>query len=394
MVRQQHIVIVGAGIVGLSTAYALLTQGIRNVTILEQEVIDHARSSSHGFSRLLRFEYGPDALYSNMVRLSIKRWKNLEQVVGRTLFTPTGLLMLGNNDDRITQSSYQIVRGLGVPAEQLSKEACGLRFPQFNTQRYNLCIYNQEAGILHASTCLQSLRDLILDLGGEIYEYSRVTRITKDSQLRPILLHLSSGHEITADQVVLATGSWIHRLLAHLHLPVRMTRQYLLYFSGLPVSTYGTGAFPSFMAGDIYGFPIHQGCNGWVKATSHAFGTPTDPDHVTHQDDLAIDTISTQIRELLPELKHAQIAHVDSCMYDVTPDEDFILDRLPSDPRVIFATGLSGHGFKFGLLLGELLSSLVCNTEPAVPLDRFRISRFAYRRTQEIERYLASTSLV
>ena len=362
MGRQQHIVIVGAGIVGLSTAYSLLTQGIRNVTILEQEVVDHARSSSHGFSRLLRFEYGPDALYSNMVRLSIKRWKNLEQVVGRTLYTPTGLLMLGNNDDTITQSSYQIVRGLGVPAEQLSKEACGLRFPQFNTQRYNLCIYNQEAGILHASTCLQSLRDLILDLGGEIYESCRVTRITNDSQLRPIYLHLSSGKEIMADRVVLATGSWIHRLLAHLHLPVRMTRQYLLYFSGLPVSTYGTGAFPSFMAGDIYGFPIHQGCNGWVKATSHAFGTPTDPDHVTPQDDLAIDTISTQIRELLPGLKHAQIARVDSCMYDVTPDEDFILDRLPSDPRVIFATGLSGHGFKFGLLLGELLSSLVLHT--------------------------------
>ena len=378
MVRQQHIVIVGAGIVGLSTAYSLLNRGIRNVTILEQEVVDHTRSSSHGFSRLLRFEYGPDAFYSNMVKLSLKRWKNLEQVVGRTLYTPTGLLMLGHNDDTITQSSYQIVRGLGLPVEQLSKRACRLRFPQFNTQRYNLYIYNKEAGILHASTCLQTLRDLILDLGGEIYESCRVTRMTNDSPLRPILLHLSSGHEIVADRVVLATGSWIHRLLAHLHLPVRMTRQYLLYFSGLPVSTYGTGAFPSFMAGDIYGFPIHQGCNGWVKATSHAFGTPTDPDHVTPQDELDIATISTQIRELLPELKHAQIARVDSCMYDVTPDEDFILDRLPSDPRVIFATGLSGHGFKFGLLLGEILNSLVCKTEPPVPSGRFHLSRFVH----------------
>jgi monomeric sarcosine oxidase len=393
MVRQQHIVIVGAGIVGLSTAYSLLTQGIRNVTILEQEVVDHTRSSSHGFSRLLRFEYGPDAFYSNMVKLSLKRWKKLERVAGHTLYTPTGLLMLGNDDDSITQSSLHIARGMGLPVEQLSKGACRLRFPQFNTQRYNLSIYNKEAGILHASTCLQTLRDLILDLGGEIYESCRVTRITNDSPLRPILLHLSSGHEIVAGRVVLATGSWIHRLLAHLHLPVRMTRQYLLYFSGLPVSTYGTGAFPSFIAGDIYGFPIHLGCNGWVKATSHAFGTPTDPDHVTPQDDLAIATISTQIRELLPGLNHAQIARVDSCMYDVTPDEDFILDRLPSDPRVIFATGLSGHGFKFGLLLGEILSSLVLHTEPPVPLDSFRLSRFAYRQTREIKTYLASTSL-
>ncbi len=383
MVRQQHIVIVGAGIVGLSTAYSLLTQGIRNVTILEQEVVDHARSSSHGFSRLLRFEYGPDAFYSNMVRLSLKRWKNLEQVVERTLYTSTGLLMLGNDDDTFTQSSYHVVRGLGLPAEELSKEACRLRFPQFNTQPYNLSIYNHEAGILHASTCLQTLRDLILDFGGEIYESCRVTRITNDSQLLPIRLHLSSGQEIIADRLVLAAGSWIHRLLAHLHLPVRMTRQYLLYFSGLPVSAYGTGAFPSFIAGDIYGFPIHQGCNGWIKATSHAFGVPIDPDNVTPQDDQVIAKISMQLRELLPELNHAQIARVDSCMYDVSPDEDFILDRLPSDPRIIFATGLSGHGFKFGVLLGELLSSMVCDTVPPVPLERFRLSRFANRQVRQ-----------
>jgi monomeric sarcosine oxidase len=383
MVRQQHIVIVGAGIVGLCTAYSLLTRGIRNVTILEQEVVDHTRSSSHGFSRLLRFEYGPEAFYSNMVRLSLKRWKKLEHASGHTLYTPTGLLLLGNDDDMLTKSSYHVVRGMGLPVELLSKESCRLRFPQFNTRSYDLCIYNHEAGILHASTSLHTLRDLILDLGGVMYESCRVARITNDSPLRPISLHLSSGQEIVADRVVLATGSWIHRLLSNTHLPVRMTRQYLLYFSGLPTSDYGTGAFPSFIAGDIYGFPIHQGCNGWVKATSHAFGAPTDPDNVTPQDDQAITTISKQIRELLPALNDAHIARIDSCMYDVSPDEDFILDRLPSDPRVIFATGLSGHGFKFGPLLGDILSSLVSTTEPPVPLDRFRLSRFTHLQAHQ-----------
>src|SRR5436305_452501 len=188
MVRQQHIVIVGAGIVGLSTAYALLTQGIRNVTVLEQEMVDHTHSSSHGFSRLLRFEYGPEAFYSNMVSLSLKRWKNLEHVSGRTLYTPTGLLMLGNDDDKLTKSSYHVLRGMGLPVEQLSQESCRLRFPQFNIRSYNLCMYNHEAGILHASTSLQTLRDLILDMGGEIYESCRVTRITNESPRLPIRL--------------------------------------------------------------------------------------------------------------------------------------------------------------------------------------------------------------
>ncbi len=182
---------------------------------------------------------------------------------------------------------------------------------------------------------------------------------------------------------MLATGSWIHRLLDDLRLPVRMTRQYLLYFASLSPSLFSAGTFPAFIAGDLYGFPIHRGCNGWVKATSHEFGIPIDPDEVTSPDELVISGITRQLRELLPALNNAELVHIDSCMYDVTPDEDFILDRLPSDPRVIFATGLSGHGFKFGLLLGELLSSMVCDTQPPVPLDRFRLSRFAHMLTQQ-----------
>ncbi len=383
MVRQQHIVIVGAGIVGLSTAYALLTQGIRNVTVLEQAAVDHDRSSSHGFSRLLRFEYGSDAFYSNMVSLSLKRWRKLQEIARRTIYTPTGLLVLGNEDDSFTQSSYQIAQRLGLPMERLSKENCIQRFPHFDTQAYDILTYNQKAGVLHASTCLQTLRDLVLDLGGKICEACRVTQFTSDSQLHPIRLRLNSATEISADRVVLATGSWIHRLLADLRLPVRMTRQYLLYFAGLSPSLFSAGTFPAFIAGDLYGFPIHRGCNGWVKATSHEFGIPIDPDEVTSPDELVISGITRQLRELLPALNNADLVHIDSCIYDVTPDEDFILDRLPSDPRVIFATGLSGHGFKFGLLLGELLSSMVCDTQPPVPLDRFRLSRFAHMLTQQ-----------
>ena len=86
-----------------------------------------------------------------------------------------------------------------------------------------------------------------------------------------------------------------------------------------------------------------------------------------------------RLRELLPALEQAELVQVDSCMYDVTPDEDFILDRLPHDPRVVFATGLTGHGFKFGLLLGEILSSMVCNIQPPVPLERFQLARFSHQ---------------
>src|SRR5690348_14693447 len=233
MVHQQRIVIVGAGIVGLSTAYALLSEGMQQVIILEQEAVDHRRANSHGASRLLRFEYGPDAFYSHMVHLSLSRWQRLQHITRRTLYTQTGLLALGTEDDNVTQESYQVLRGLGLPIERLSEMVCRQRFPQFATQAYDIVTYNAEAGILHASNCLHILKDCITDLGGAIYESCRVTSLTSESLLRPVRLHLSSGDQLQADRVVLATGSWVHHLLADLHLPVRLTRQYLLYFAGL-----------------------------------------------------------------------------------------------------------------------------------------------------------------
>ncbi len=389
--RQQRIVIVGAGIVGLSTAYALLTQGFQHVTILEQEHVDHARSTSHGDSRLLRFEYGAKTLYSEMVRLSLASWKQLECATKRTLYTRTGLLVSGTEHDCFTRSSYMTMRKLGFPVEHLSVQRCQQRFPQFATEPYTMLTYNAEAGILHASTCLRALKERILALGGIICESCRVTHVNHEIQYRPIRLFCEdssndkdgrngrNSRDISADHVVLATGPWVHRLLADLNLPIQLTRQYLLYFSGLPLPSFGVNSFPAFITNDLYGFPVQQMHNGqyWLKAATHTFGPTIDPDDTREMDERFVAHTARRLRELIPALQQARLVHVDSCMYDVSPDEDFILDRLPGDPRIVFATGLSGHGFKFGPLLGELLSSLLFDTAPAVPLNCFQLARFS-----------------
>jgi monomeric sarcosine oxidase len=379
MVVQQRIIIIGAGIVGLSTAYALLKQGKQRVTLLEQATVDHAGGTSHGFSRLLRFEYGSDAHYSRMVQLSLERWKQLEVASGRTLYIPTGVLVASSSEDDFTRASYKVVREMGLPIEYISEEQCNRRFPQFATQTYDAITYNAEGGILRASFCLQTLRDLVLAMGGEIVEANRVSRMVYGDVCRPVQLSLTSGQVIAADRVVIAAGPWIHHLLPEVELPVRMTRQYLFYFAGLPVTSYAAGAFPAFMAGDLYGFPIHEGCNGWVKAASHDFGYSVSPDDRPPPDRAVIERIRDSLSVLLPALHNAPLARIDSCIYDIAPDEHFILDRLPDDPRIVIATGLSGHGFKFGLLLGELLSSLLCDTKPVVPMEHFELARFAQK---------------
>ena len=379
MARQQHHIIIGAGIIGLSTAYALLSQGKGQqcVTVLEQEAVDHTRGTSHGFSRLLRFEYGSDPLYTNMVRLSLDRWHSLERAAGRELYTRSGVLTLGKQQDHSTLASYRLLRAFGLPIELLQEEESRRRFPQFETSAFDTFVYNSEGGILHASTCLQVLRDRIRALGGEIQERCRVIYLEHGQMSRPVRLGLASGEVLDADRVVVAAGPWAHSLLGYMKLPVQVTRQYLLYFAGLSPSAFAAGRFPAFLADNLYGFPIHRGCNGWVKAASHDAGMSVSPDDSTSPDQAVLARIRQQLDALLPALRSAYVARVVSCVYDMSPDGDFILDRLPDDPRVIVATGLSGHGFKFGLLLGEVLCSMVRHARPVIPVERFRLDRFS-----------------
>lgn len=377
-----NVAIIGAGIVGLSTAYALLCKGVKNVYLLEQSSIGHTRGTSYGLSRLLRFEYGSDLLYTRMVRQSQQAWRSLERRSQTTLYTRTGMLVLGREDDKDILSSYRLLRDEGLPIEMLSRQTCHMLFPQFNTQNYEIFTYNVDAGLLHASICLQTLKSLILDMGGKIITGCRVIRITHENSRMPIRLLMEDHADLVTERLVLATGPWVHTLLADLRLPVRMTRQYALYFVGLPASAFALPNFPAFMADDLYGFPIHnsnvKGYDpGWLKVASHTFGPPADPDAPPIIEQSSITKLTERLCGLFPQLRQSTLAHVDACMYDVSPDEDFILDYHPDDPRIVFATGLSGHGFKFGPLLGEILGSLLYQTAPIVPTERFRLTRFS-----------------
>jgi glycine/D-amino acid oxidase-like deaminating enzyme len=138
---------------------------------------------------------------------------------------------------------------------------------------------------------------------------------------------------------------------------------------------FAVGRFPVFLVGmNQYGFPL-QG-PGWFKVGLHAFGETAHPDAGYEPDMQEVEAVRGFLRRVIPDAAEATLAGVDRCMYDVTPDEDFILDAHPSGSGVIIGTGFSGHGFKFGILIGEMLAALTRGVPSSVPLERFRLSRF------------------
>ena len=376
-----RVIVVGGGVMGMATGCALAERGA-DVTVLEQATVGHAWASSHGLTRAIRHEYGPLALYTRMVARSLTLWDELARETGRRLYTETGVLTLGQQDDGQTLAGYDVMRGEGLPVERLTAAECARRFPQFQTEGYSALVWNPTGGMLYAAECLLALQQRLAARGGRLRENARVAQIeplgahgTDGARLR-----LVDGETLEADRVIVTAGPWAPGLLAELaQLPVRATRQQVCYLAGADPATFAVGAFPVFLAEmACYGFPL-QG-PGWLKVASHVTGPTVNPDAGYSVDDAEVASVRAFLRQVIPAAAALELAQVDRCMYDMTADEDFILDRLPGASSVVIGSGFSGHGFKFGVLIGELLAALALDETPAFPLERFRLSRFDHSR--------------
>ena len=310
-----------------------------------------------------------------MVARSLSLWDDLARETGRQLDSETGVLTLGQEDDGQTLAGYDVMRDEGLPVERLTQAECVARFSQFQPGEYSAITWNPRGGMLYASECLAALAERLAERGGRLREGARVTRIEQAGAGARV--RLEDGETLAADRVIVTAGPWVSDALVGLwQPPVRATRQQVCYFAGADAAAFGVGSFPVFLAEmNCYGFPLHGA--GWLKVASHIVGAAVNPNDGYEPDEGEIAYVRDFLRRVIPAAGALDLALVDRCMYDMSPDEDFILDRLPGANAVILGSGFSGHGFKFGPLIGELLAALALDQEPEFPLERFRARRFA-----------------
>jgi monomeric sarcosine oxidase len=371
------VVVVGGGVMGLATGSALAGAGAR-VTVLERFQVAHRWASSHGFSRAIRHEYGNRPIYTEMVAQSLRQWDELAAEAGEQLYVETGVLTLGEAGDGETLHGYEVMRRAGLPVELLTGEECRKRFPQFDVEEFDAITYNPRGGFLLVDECMLALRRRLESRGGKLREGARVTRVESASPGARIILE--TGETLAADRVVVTAGPWVRDVLPEWSLPVRPTRQQVCYLRGLPLATFGLGIFPIFLARmEFYGFPLYRELG--FKVGSHVVGSEVDPNVPYDSSQEEVERVRAFLHRVIPAAAEAPLESADMCMYDVSPDEDFILDHLPGAPEIIVGSGFSGHGFKFGVLIGELLAALALGLTPAFPLDRFLLRRFDSPRT-------------
>ncbi len=379
---QRSVIVVGGGTMGLASAWALARAGVR-VTVLERFAHHHDRGSHSGYTRVIRQAYHEGERYVPLVRQADRDWVELGARTGRELLVRTGLLELGPGDDADFARSIAACELHGVEHHRYDARALMQRWP-FEVPDDWHASFSPSGGYLRVGPCFDALRDEA-EAAGASFRYGVVVRAIERAD-RPRVV-IEGEPALEADAIVVTAGAWLPELLPEL-LPGTLTRlrrvltwwtpqeQHRDTLARLPVwASYGPLGFN-------YGFPLGADELGGLKLACHTTPQPTaadaaiEPDALDrglHEQDLA--PLHAFVRAHFPIVGDRLLTHR-VCMYTTTPSWDFVIDRDPSDARVVIAGGFSGHGFKFAPAIGRLVRELVLDPDrsgpPAFALSRHR----------------------
>jgi sarcosine oxidase len=375
-VPAHDVAVVGLGIIGSAALAMLARRGVRAVGI-ERFAPAHDRGSSHGATRVIRLGYFEHPAYVPLLRRAYEGWRDLGAAARADLMRITGIVEIGPPDGVVVPGTLAAARAHDLPHEVLDARATMRRFPAFRLPAEYVAVVQPEGGYLLAEPAVRALMALARAAGAEVRSGETVRAI--EPRAGGVCI-VTDRADIMAASAVVAAGPWLPTLVPQLAPQLRVTRQVLGWFKPLDAAAFAPGRFPVFLMetrhGIHYGFP--PDADGLVKVAKHHHADETvDPDGydraVTAQDEALI---RAALAEHLPAAD-GPLAAAKTCLYTMTPDGDFVIDRLPGAPHIIVASPCSGHGFKFAPVIGEILADLATAGRTRHDISRFRLARFA-----------------
>jgi len=369
------VIVIGLGIMGSATAWALARRGVR-VVGLEQYAPFHALGSSHGKTRIIREAYFESPEYVPLVQRAYELWDELGERTGRRLLRVTSGVSIGRLDSPFIVGARESAQRHGLAHELLDAQEARKRFPVLALPDDFVALVEGRAGILFAEECWRAFCEDAVRHGAELRFGVRVHGFVPDGE--GMTVETESGR-LRADRVVVTAGPWSATLLADLGLPLEVRRVLVVHVQPDDPTRFRPEVLPIFIMdvpeGEYYGFPFlpDQG----VKFGRHDDGEVCTPESVrrTVTDD-EVRWMTGVLERYLPGAAREVLMTV-TCLYTMTPDSHFVIDRHPEWPQVVFAAGFSGHGFKFASVMGEALADLALEGASRLPIGFLSFRRLA-----------------
>jgi len=375
------VIVIGVGSMGSATCYYLSKRGYK-VLGLEQFDISHELGSHAGQSRIIRKAYFEHPDYVPLLESAYKNWTTLEQESGEKLYFKTGLLYAGTSNNEMITGVKQSAFLYNIELEKLNIADATKRFPRFIFPENFEVLFEPEAGFLPPEKAIRLYASQAKKNGAAIHSNEKVIEWKKEGRS---LIVKTDKQSYQCKKLIITAGAWAGKIIPRLK--IKVTRQFVAWIKTKNDEQFELNKFPCWMVGDdekngcYYGFPLLDtkkfGEPAGLKLAHHFPKEVTDPDKVDRQaTENDIENLKYCLDKYLPGVFDS-ILHTKICLYANSPDENFIIDRLPGyEENVSIACGFSGHGFKFSSVVGEILADLAINGKTDHPIKFLNANRF------------------
>ncbi|GGB06846.1 N-methyltryptophan oxidase [Brucella endophytica] len=371
MTAQFDVAVIGLGAMGSAALSFLSARGVKAIGI-EAHHPAHALSSSHGDSRLIRLGYFEDPSYVPLLKRAYLNWRALEMRLRSDILTETGVLQIGKPASKIVAGTRASCELHGLAYEELDRAEMAARFPAFQLDADEIAIFDPRGGYLRPEAAIAGYLKLAAEDGAVLHFGEKVSAIEPDDAGVTVV---SAEARYWTKKVIVSTGAWIAELVPTLGQAAQPIRQVVAWYQPSDGFVTEPARMPCFLrdegeGGSYFGFPA-IGVDG-VKVGRHAhFNEPLDQNQpnppVNDVDTALLDSFTAK---RLPTAVGQRVNAV-TCRYTMLPSEDFLIDLLPGDPRIVVASPCSGHGFKFASVIGEILADLALDGGTALPVQAF-----------------------
>src|SRR6266567_4330347 len=354
------VIVVGAGAFGGWSALQLLQKGLK-VTLLDAWGPGNSRASSGGETRTIRATYGlAHLLYTRMVARALRLWQENERRWNVKLFFRSGALRMAGADDSYERAALPVLQQAGIRFEKLSTAECTKRWSQINFEGVSWSVYEPDSGFLAARRGCEAVLNEFLKKGGKYRQAQATPGLIVANRMQEV--SVSPSEVLRADYYVFALGPWLGKVFPFLESIITPTRQEVFFF-GTPAGDvrFTEAQLPTWIDGGkspFFGVPG----NHWrgFKIADDTRGPAIDPTTVEREiSEEKLAAAGAYLRMRFPALANAPLVESRVCQYENSTDHNFILDRHPDAENIWIVGGGSGHGFKHGPVMGEMVADAV-----------------------------------
>ncbi len=364
--------IIGGGIMGLSAAWSLRKRGF-DVALYEQGPLPNPLGSSVDRHRLIRYAYGGEDGYVRMVAEAYRAWAELWTDLGQKLYVETGTLAFDTAADDWAGRSRASLERCGIPFDLLRDADLARRFPHLLMHDIAEALYLPSGGALMAERIVIALAAHVIAAGVAVHAETPVESIDPARGT----LTIAGGETIGADVLIVAAGPWTNRLVPSLALRMTPSRQVVTYLAPPAQHVAAWARSPMVLAigadSGFYAVPPAAGLG--LKIGDHRFSLAGDPDRDRLAGNDEAEAIAAQARSRFRDFADYRIVLAKTCFYDVEANERFIVE--PVGPCCWAMSGFSGHGFKFGPVLGQRLAAAITGEIAPAALTEWAAGRNA-----------------